>query len=181
MKVIFIDGGPASGKNTLGNLLVDYFLRDGFKSVLLDLDGYVERYCPDWRWGDDRKRIRDINAARTDLIRDINSFLQRDFCVIVIGDRFMTQKEIDEYAKKLPLNCPKYLYHLNPPLAIRKQRLHDRGPHSLIDIDNDQQERDAILLWPGFVYQNVDIPEEDAKHLYTLIRTKKGLIKLDNI
>ncbi len=178
MKLILIDGGPASGKNTLGKMVADDFIFDGEKSALLDLDTYVEKYCPTWKWDSEQKKESDLAKARTDFINDINKFLQDDFIVLAIGERFLTEDDVIRYTAKLLKKAPTYLYHLSVPFALRQQRLHERGPHSLIDLDQDQKDRDQITSWPGHIYQNINSPEVDAKELIKLIQKNVGLIKI---
>lgn len=43
MRLILIDGGPASGKNTLRSLLVIKLKTQKENTVLFDLDTYVEK------------------------------------------------------------------------------------------------------------------------------------------
>ena len=72
------------------------------------------------------------------------------------------------------------LYHLSVPITLRKQRLEQRGPHSLIDLDKDQKDRDAITTWPGYIYQNINSAESDAKELMRLIEANEGLVNINN-
>ena len=81
-----------------------------------------------------------------------------------------------KYLYILQSKCPAYLYHLSIPIALRRQRLDQRGPHSFIDLDKDQKDRDAITAWPGYVYQNVNSPEIDASNLMKLIQDGAGLL-----
>ncbi len=179
MKLILIDGGPASGKNTLGKLLVDQFNKNGEKAILLDLDSYVEEFNPKWIWESKEQEEKDQLSARTNFIKDINKYLQEGHIVLVaIGERFLSYYDVSRYIKKLEIKCPVYLLHLTVPRTLRQQRLHQRGPHSLINLEKDQKDRDAIKDWPGYVYENINSPEEDAKNLYELIRSNKGLINL---
>jgi thymidylate kinase len=176
MKLILIDGGPASGKNTLGIILVDDFNSRGDKSTLLDLDDYVEEFCPKWIWGDNKQKEKDLQNARANFIKDINKYLQENYIVIAIGERFLTKDNVMGYTSKLAPKCPIYLYHLSVPIELRKQRLDLRGPHSLIDLEKDQKDRDNITSWPGYIYQNVGSPIFDAKELIKLIQCNKGII-----
>ncbi|EKD85072.1 MAG: hypothetical protein ACD_38C00091G0005 [uncultured bacterium] len=178
MKLILIDGGPASGKNTLGKLLVDQFNKNGEKAILLDLDSYVEEFNPKWIWESKEQEEKDHLNARVNFVKDINKYLQEDLTVVAIGERFLTHSDVSRYTEKLGINYPIYLFHLTVPRALRQQRLDQRGPHSLINLDKDQKDRDAIKDWPGYVYENINSPEEDAKNLYDLIRSNKGLINL---
>lgn len=88
MKIILLDGGPASGKNTLGTLMVHEFEKQVANSILLDLDVYVERLNPTWVWKDERVKSEDLENARTNFAQDIDKYLQKDFAVIAIGERF---------------------------------------------------------------------------------------------
>lgn len=180
MKLILIDGGPASGKNTLGKMLVADLNATGEKSILLDHDIYVEKLCPTWVWTSNEQKENDLLNARTNFIEDINEYLQQDFAVIAFGVRFLTLEDVAIYTDKLAIICQVYLYHLSVPIALRRQRLEQRGPHSLIDLDKDQKDRDAITVWPGYVYQNINSPELDAKELMKLIQANKGLIDISN-
>lgn len=180
MKLILIDGGPASGKNTLGEMLVADFRATGEKSILLDHDIYVEKLCPTWVWTSNEQKESDLLNARTNFIEDINKYLQQGFTVIAFGVRFLTSNDMTIYTSKLVEKCPVYLYHLSVPIALRRQRLDQRGPHSVIDLDKDQKDRDAITVWPGYVYQNINSPESDAKELMKLIQANKGLIDISN-
>ena len=180
MKLILIDGGPASGKNTLGEILVADLKTTGEKSILLDHDIYVEKLCPTWIWTSNEQKESDLLSARTNFIVELNKYLQEDFTVIAIGVRFLTSEDVAIYTDKLAIKCPVYLYHLSVSIALRKQRLEQRGPHSLIDLDKDQKDRDAITVWPGYVYQNVNSPESDARELMKLIQANKGLIDISN-
>lgn len=180
MKLILIDGGPASGKNTLGEMLVADLNATGEKSIHLDHDIYVEKLCPTWVWTNDEQKEKDLSIARTNFIEDINKYLQQDFTVIAFGIRLLTLEDVAIHTDKLVIKCPAYLYHLSVPIALRRQRLDQRGPHSLIDLDKDQNDRDAITVWPGYVYQNINSPESDARELMKLIQANKGLIDISN-
>ncbi|OGH37757.1 MAG: hypothetical protein A2905_06720 [Candidatus Levybacteria bacterium RIFCSPLOWO2_01_FULL_36_10] len=181
MELILIDGGPASGKNTIGTLLVKKFLKNGIKSILLDLDTYVEEINPSWIWKDKQQENIDQLKAREKYIRDINKYIIEDFTVISIGERFLTKEDLNAFISRLSTTCPIFLYHLSVPLYLRKQRLHKRGPHSLIDLEKDQKERDSIQKWYGYIYENVNSPEEDVLNLSDLIQQKIGLLNLSEI
>jgi len=177
MKLILIDGGPASGKNTLGKMLVNDFNEHRDKSILLDLDSYVEELCPKWIWKNNQQKEKDLLSARTNYINDINKYLQENFTIIAIGERFLTKGDVTRYTSKLAVKSQVYLYHLSVPIALRKQRLGERGPHSLIDLEKDQKDRDAVTSWPGCVYQNINSPEIDASNLMKLTQDGIGLVK----
>ena len=179
MKLILIDGGPASGKNTLGLLLSEKFNKLGNKATLLDLDTYVEQLNPKWIWENEQQKNIDQLKARENFAKDIKKYLQDDFIVIVIGERFLTKNDFSIFFNKLEIVCHVFLYHLSVSLSQRKQRLHDRGPHSLIDLEKDQKDRDEIKVWPGYIYKNINLPEEDATNLFRLIQTGKGLIDIN--
>ncbi|MFA6447284.1 MAG: hypothetical protein WCW31_03445 [Patescibacteria group bacterium] len=174
MKLILIDGGPASGKNTLGELLVYKLTGLGEKAVLLDLDTYVEKYNPKWTWGNEQEKEKDQLQARIDISKDIDRYLLDDVTALVIGERFLSKDDVLHFLKRLGADPPVYLYHLNLPFALRQYRLHQRGPHSLIDLEKDQRDRDAVTEWPGCVYDNVHSPEEDASRLLSFIQEGKG-------
>jgi predicted kinase len=176
MKLILIDGGPASGKNTLGELLVVKFQKLGGKAILLDLDAYVERYKPDWKWENREQEEKDQSNARMDFYNEVSKYLQEGWNVIAIGERFLTREDVNNFVSKIAASCTAYLFHLTVQYAIREHRLHSRGPHSLIDLNKDQQDRDAVKNWPGYVYENINSPEEDAKNIFGLIQQSKGLI-----
>ncbi len=178
MKLILIDGGPASGKNTLGVLLVEKLRTDGNKVKLLDLDTYVEKINPSWIWENKINEERDQLQAREDFAADIQKFLQENYTIIVIGERFLIKADIAAFVNRIKIPCPVYLYHLSVPINLRRKRLVERGPHSLIDIDKDQKERGAIAVWPGYVYENVNSPEIDANNLVQLIHDSKGVIDI---
>lgn len=126
MKLILIDGGPASGKNTLGSLLIKNFKQRKNKAVLLDLDLYIEKYNPSWVWKEEKQRERDLLQARKDFTKDIDEYLRQNFIVIAIGEKFLTKKDIINLVSKLEIACPTYLYHLNPSIKIRRERLHQK-------------------------------------------------------
>ena len=176
MKLIIIEGGPASGKNTLGDLLLERFRKLGNKTVLLNLDTYVERLNPKWIWDSKKLENKDQLKARENFSRDIRQYLRDNFDVIMIGEKFLDKDYLLNFLNKLDVDCDVYLYHLIVPLSLRRQRLNDRGSHSLIDLDKDQKERDAVKDWPGYIYKNLNSPEADALNLFTLIRDKKGFI-----
>lgn len=143
MKLIIIDGGPASGKNTLGVLLAEKFNNLGTKAILLDLDTYVEELNPEWLWENEQIKNMGKLKTRENFAKDIRKYLQDDFTVIVIGERFLTISDLSVFFNKLEIVCQVFLYHLDIPLSLRKQRLHDRGPRSLIDLEKDQKDRDS--------------------------------------
>jgi hypothetical protein len=178
MKLILIDGGPASGKNTLGELLVTKLQEYGGKAILLDLDAYVERYKPDWAWENKEQEEQDQLKARIDFYNEINKYLQEGWDVIAIGERLLTRQDVDNFISKITSNCSVYLFHLTVQFTIREHRLHSRGPHSLIDLEKDQKDRDVIKEWPGYVYENIHSPEEDANNLFLLIQQNKGLVQV---
>lgn len=179
MKLILVDGGPASGKNTLGTLLVDKFQQYGEKTILIDLDNFVEKLNPKWIWESKQQEQEDQLNARISFAKDISRYLKGNFTVIAIGERFLTKEDVTQLVSKLDVIPQIYIYHLNTPLALRKQRLHKRGPHTLIDLEKDQKERDVIKNWPGYIYKNINPPQKDAENLYKLIQENKGLIQLN--
>lgn len=176
MKLILIDGGPASGKNTLGALLVEQLRKDGNTVILLDLDTYVEKINPSWVWENKKNEERDQLQAREDFAADIQKFLQKNYTIIVIGERFLTKQDIAAFVNRIKIPCFVNLFHLSVPIDLRRKRLVERGTHSLIDIKKDQKERDAIALWPAYVYKNINSPEIDANNLAQLIHDLKGAI-----
>jgi len=175
MKLILIDGGPASGKNTLGELLVSKLQELGAKAILLDLDTFVERYKPDWVWENKEQEENDQIKARVNFHNEINKYLQEGWDVIAIGERLLTKSSVNNLVSKITTNCSVYLFHLTVQFIIREHRLHSRGPHSLIDLEKDQKDRDAVKEWPGYIYENINSPEEDTNNLFLLIQQGKGL------
>ena len=157
-KIILIDGGPASGKTTLGKLLVENFNSQGEKSILLDLDSYVEEFCPKWVWDNNKQKEMDLFNARENFIKAINKYLQKNSAVIAIGERFLIGEDVNRYMCKLAPGSSVYLYHLSVPIMVRGARLEQRGHHTVIDLDKDQRERDKIEHWLGYVYQNINFP-----------------------
>lgn len=180
MKLILIDGGPASGKNTLGELIVKKLNEKSEKAVLLDLDTYVEQYNPKWVWDDERQKEADQLNARSDMAKDIDRYFRHGQTVIVIGERFLSKEDASRFTEKLGVACPIQLFHLSVPFELRKQRLRQRGPHSLIDLDKDQKDRDAVKDWPGRVYSNTNTPEVDAENLTKMIQDGEGELIYDS-
>lgn len=178
MKLILIDGGPASGKNTLGTLLVEKLREAGNKTILLDLDTYVEEFNPSWIWENKKQEENDQQKARMNFTKDIRRYLKENYIVIAIGERILTTNDLSVFIDKLKIACSVYLYHLSISLALRKQRLHQRGSHSLIDLEKDQKERDEIKNWQGYIYKNINSAEEDALNLFRLIQDHKGIVGL---
>jgi len=179
MKLILFDGGPASGKNTLGILLVQEFQKRGNKAILLDLDVYVEELNPSWIWKSKQKEEKDQQKARENFARDINKYLQEDYIVIAFGERFFTKEGIANFINKLKIISPTYLYHLNIPFSLRAQRLDKRGPHSKINLEKDQRDRDSNVKWYGYIYENVNSARIDARNLFKLIQDNQGLLDLN--
>lgn len=178
MKLVLIDGGPAAGKNTLGGLLIDKFHEQREKAVLLDLDNYIEEFNPKWIWEDEAQKEKDQLNARINIAKDVDKYLQEDFTVIVIGERFLTKDDVTNFINKLKITPPILLFHLQVPFILREQRLHQRGPHSLIDLNKDQKDRDEVKKWPGYIYENINSPEVDASNLISLIKEGKGPITI---
>jgi len=177
MKLILIDGGPASGKNTLGALLVQKIITQGNKVKILDLDDFVEQINPSWIWEDKQQEKIDQQKARENFAQELDGYLHLDYFVIAIGERFLSKDDIASFIGRLNVACPDfYLYHLNPPLKIRKQRLTQRGPCSLIDLEKDQRERESNTKWYGTVYENINTPGEDARNIMKLIQNGIGLL-----
>ena len=172
-----MDGGPASGKNTLGVLLVQQFQKQNSKAILLDLDTYIEEFNPSWILQNEQQKEIDLIKARSNFAQNIDKYLQQNFIVIAIGERFLTKENILNFISKLKINCPTYLYHLNTPFELRKQRLSQRGPHSLIDLEKDQRDRDANKKWYGYIYKNVNSEKSDANNLFKLVQDNKGLLE----
>ena len=159
-KLILIDGGPAAGKNTLGSLLIRKFQDQGNKAILLDLDTYVEELNSTWIWIDKQKEKEDQQKARVNFAEAIDSYIQQKYVVIAIGERFLAKEDISNFIGRLKtLPSHVYLYHLSVPFPLRTKRLNKRGPHSLIDLAIDQQDRDSIPKWYGFIYENVNSEE----------------------
>jgi len=175
MKLIILDGGPASGINTLGSLLIKLMIDQGENAILLDLDSYVETYNPKWIWDSKETEEKDQRQARMDFGESICKHLAAGLTVIAIGERILTKADLDRFMERIPVSSPLYLFHLSIPLSLRKQRLTERGPHSLIDLDKDQRDRDEIAHWPGYVYKNINTPEVDTANLLKLIQEYKGL------
>ena len=175
-RLILVDGGPASGKNTLGELLIQLFNTSGDKAVLLELDTYVEKFNPAWIWKNNDLKEKDQLNARVDIVKDIDKYLQQDYTVLVIGERFFKKVDVVHFVQKLKTTSIIYLYHLNIPFDLREKRLHQRGPHSLIDLAKDQKDRDEVKDWPGYVYRNINSAEVDARNLLALIKEGKGIL-----
>ncbi len=178
MKLILIDGGPASGKNTLGTLMVQEFMKQRNDAILLNLDTYVEKFNPSWVWQDEQKKELDQQNARVNLAKDVSKYLKKNYVVITIGERFLTKEDIASFIKRLEIVSPIYLYHLRIPFSIRMKRLHERGPHSLIDLEKDQMDRDLNVKWYGYIYENINSPIEDVKNLMKLIQDNEGVLDL---
>ena len=176
MKLILLEGGPVSGKSTLGEKIVEQFRAQGKKSVLLDHDIYVEDLCPDWTWPDEASKEYDLDRARAVHLRDINRYLAENYIVLATGGVWLTQNDVNEYTSGLEVKVPVYLFHLDIPLRLRKQRFNRRGVTPLINLDNDQWERNGIATWPGHIYHNTDTPETDALNLMKLIDAGTGLV-----
>lgn len=176
MKLLFIDGGPASGKNTLGELVTQKYNDLGEKTILLDLDIYVEALNPSWIWENEKEKEADQVNARIEIAKDIDRYLRDDYQVIVIGERFLSKADVENFVSRLDTKPAVYLYHLSVPYALREKRLHERGAHALIDLPKDQKDRDAVTSWPGYLYENINSPEEDASNLLKLIQKNKGVI-----
>jgi len=179
MKLVLIDGGPASGKNTLGELIVKKLNETNEKAVLLDLDTYVERYNPRWIWDSEQQKELDQLNARKDIAKDIDEQFRNDRTVIVIGERFLSKEDVTRFMDRLESARSVQLFHLNVPFELREQRLYERGLHSLIDLAEDQSDRDAVKVWPGYVYANTHTPEEDAGSLIELIKNREGEILVE--
>lgn len=180
MKLILLDGGPASGKNTLGMLLIQDFQKRSDQAILLDLDTYVEELNPTWVWTNKQKEEEDQQKARVNFASGIDRYLQENYVVIAIGKRFLTREDITTFINRLKITTSIYLYHLSTPFFLRRQRLHERGPHSLINLEKDQQERDSNPKWYGCVYENTNSPTQDARNIFKLIQDNKGLIKTNS-
>jgi adenylylsulfate kinase-like enzyme len=176
MKLILLEGGPASGKNALGEKLAEGFRTQGEKSVLLDHDTYVEELCPNWIWLSQQQKEKDLLKARLNHLNDINKYLVEGFVVLAIGGIWLTNDDVRKYTSNLEVKTPVFLFHLNAPLIIRKQREQQRGHNPVIDLDKEQKERDKISSWPGYIYPNVNTPEIDAINLLKLINDGKGLV-----
>ena len=179
MKLILIDGGPASGKNTLGILLIQKFQKQNDKAILLDLDKYVEELNPSWIWESEQKEKIDQQKARINFASDIDKYLDQNFIVIVIGERFLTKEDITNFINRLKITFPIYLYHFSVPFSLRMRRLTERGPHTLIDLKKDQKDRDANIRWYGYIYKNINSEEIDAGNLFQLIKEDQGLLNLN--
>ena len=144
----------------------------------MDLDTFVEQINPSWIWKSKLLEETDQSKARKNFANTINRYLLEDYTIIVIGERFLTKDDISFFMSRLNINCPVQLYHLCVPFALRRKRLHERGPHSHIDLEKDQKERDMVLSWPGYVYDNINTPEVDTDRLATLIQDSKGTIDI---
>src|SRR3989338_10690083 len=96
-KLILIDGGPASGKNTLCEFLIQSFNNSGDKARLLDLDEYIEQFNPTWIWKDEAQKSQDQLNARVNIAKDIDKYLQQGYMVIVIGERFLTKDDVAHF------------------------------------------------------------------------------------
>ncbi len=177
MKLILLEGGPASGKNTLGELLVKKFEDIGDKAVLLDLDFYVEQCNPKWVWDSPEQKEKDQINARINFSKDINKHLEQDYNVIAIGESILTESDVKKIVSRISIACPAYLYHLSVPFELREQRLHARGHHSLIDLKKNQEDKNFVKNWPGVIYENVNTPEIDASNLISLITKGKGNVR----
>ena len=142
----------------------------------MDLDAYVEMYNSKWVWENNEQKEKDQLNARINFCEEISKYLKDDYDVIAIGERLLTAKEVQNFISKITASCTAYVYHLTVSFSTRVRRLHLRGSHSLIDLEKDQKDRDSIKNWPGYVYENIHSPEEDASNLFSLIRQGKGFI-----
>src|SRR3989344_150940 len=177
MKLIIIDGSPASGKTTLGKLLVEELGARGDKARFLDWDDYVEAVNPTWVWDNKQNEERDKGIAGASLANDTDKYLKQNFIVITVGT-FLIKRDLIRYLSNLKTNIPVYLYHLNVSLSLRRKRNHKIEYNPLLDLEKDQRERDAIKKWYGHVYENINSPKEDAKNLLKLVRNNQGHLDL---
>ena len=82
MKLILLDGGTASGKNTLGAFLVDQYKKENIRALLLDLDVYVEEINPTWIWKDDLQKEKDQLVARINFVKDNCGIIPVSICFV---------------------------------------------------------------------------------------------------
>ncbi len=176
MRLILLDGGPASGKNTLGELIVAELNQQSVKAFLMDLDNDVESINPTWTWNDPRQESIDQEQARVNFARKIDSHLQQEVDVVAIGERFITKENITSFISRLTSSPKIQLFHLSVPYLLRESRLDERGPHPLIDLAKDQKDRDENTRWYGYVYENENVPTVDAQKIVELINDNQGLI-----
>ena len=158
--------------------MIQLFEKQNNKVILLDLDRCVEVFNPSWVWKDNQAKEKDLKKARVNFIDKINTHLQQDYIVIAIGERFLTKVDISNFITRLKIDSPIYLFHLTVPFSLRKDRLHKRGPHSLIDLEKDQKERDSNLKWYGYIYKNINTEQIDAQKLFQLIQNNHGLLNV---
>ena len=62
----------------------------------------------------------------------------------MIGEKFLTKEDVTNFISRLETSPPVYIYHLSVSFNTREKRLHQRGPHSLIDLEKDEKDRDAV-------------------------------------
>ncbi len=177
MKLILLEGSPAYGKSTLGEKLVEIFGTQGEKSVLVDHDVYIDDLFPAWIQFSQQRKEKEITKAKNKHLSDINKYLVEGFVVLAIGGIWLTDDDVNKYTSKLAVKSPVFLFHLNAPLEIRKQREEQRGHNPIIALDQVQKERDMISSWPGYVFQNISTPEIDAARLMKLIQDGEGTMR----
>ncbi len=85
MKLILLEGSPASGKNTLGEIIVESYKAQREKVVLLDHDIYIDGLFPGWLRMSQQQKEREIIKARNKHLNEINKYLVEGFVVLAIG------------------------------------------------------------------------------------------------
>jgi len=176
MRLIFLEGSPASGKSTLGEKLVEGYKAMGRKAVLLDHDIYIDGLFPGWFQMSQQQKESEIIKARNKHLDDINKHLLEGFVFVAIGGIWLTNDDVTKYTNNLKVKTQVFLFHLDAPLEVQKRREVQRGHNPMIDLDQWQKERDQISSWPGYIYPNVNTPEIDAINLMKLINDERGVV-----
>lgn len=176
--VIILNGAVSSGKTTIGKLLVDESKKQGDDSIFFDLDDFVEKRSPEFKWDTTDERLKDWLDARKELADITNQQLAKSKTIVVVGS-FFTKEEIEGFTKYLTQNTKVYLYNLIVPLEERLKRNRLRkysNPDE--DIAAQQKEIDNITKKFGIEINNFRDQHQTVSNILEFAKDNIGLFRL---
>jgi thymidylate kinase len=178
-KIIMINGLIASGKNTIGELLVKHFNENGTTAEFYDIDKAVEEINPTNTWGNEEDTLKVWLQARKNYAEKANNSESE---VIVVVGPFFSKAEIKGYIDYIDKEIPLYLFMLDTPVDIRiernKHRSRSNDPKDITDQEASYQKiKDSLY---GGMVKNDGPMEETIKQITEQIDADQGKLNRDD-
>ncbi len=179
MQIILINGLIASGKTTLGKLLVDEFTKKRIRASFIDIDDEVLQINSNFLWDNVVNKRKDwLKARRSAAIKaNVN---QRQGIITVIAGPFFQRDEISGFVSFLKDDPVTFLFNLHLSLKVRlhrdKKRLHT---NDIATLKEQEQSFELLEERYGFDINNQNSTEEALKQIQCALAEDRGKLQLD--